>query len=237
MTVASFLTKIGKMQSAGYRLCKIAREARGESTDGLADETHGHINSAGCERMATTVTAAHHSIWGHLHDSMHAAQKPKSKLKFVMLDKGSNMSTLWRREELLRICSQEELAEKAQDIEVTIPVKESQETQYNLDPGSFFVNRFWGRRPEGVAINEALKMVYILEFKRSTDSDEGFLEVKDAEANEQQKTSSVRSKLLLQSGNLIWWVTADRWLRATSTPSSKSLIHKKEKKTSTSLIM
>ena len=75
---ASFLTKIGKIQSAGCRLCKIAREARVESTDGLAAETHGHINSAGCEGMATTVTAAHHSIWRHLYDSMHAAQKPKS---------------------------------------------------------------------------------------------------------------------------------------------------------------
>ena len=57
-STASFLTKISKMQSAGCRLCTIAREARGESTDGLADETHGHINSAGCEGMATTVTAA-----------------------------------------------------------------------------------------------------------------------------------------------------------------------------------
>jgi len=134
-TTASFLTKIGKMQSAGCRLCRIAREARGESTDGLADETHGHINSAGCEGMAMTVTAAHHSIWRHLYDSMHAAQKPKSKLKFVTLVKESNMSTLWRQEEFLRICSKEELAEKAQDIKVTIPVKKSQETRYNLDPG------------------------------------------------------------------------------------------------------
>jgi len=31
-------------------------------------------------------------------------------------------------------------------------------------------------------------MVYILEFKRSTDRDEGFLEVKEAEANEQHKS-------------------------------------------------
>ena len=93
-----------------------------------------------------------------------------------------------RREEFLRICSKEELAEKAQDIEVTIPVKKSQETRYNLDPGSFFVNRFWGRRPDGVAINEALKIVCVLEFKRSTDRDKGFLEVKDAEANEQHKS-------------------------------------------------
>ena len=80
-------------------------------------------DSAGSEGMATTVTAAHHSIWRHLYDSMHPAQKPKSKLKFVTLDTESNMSMLWRREEFLRICSMEELAEKAQDIEVTAPVK------------------------------------------------------------------------------------------------------------------
>ena len=92
---------------------------------------------------------------------MHAAQKPKSKLKFVTLDNESNMSTLWRREEFLRMCSKEDLAEKAQDIEVTIPVKKSQETRYNIDPEAFFVNRLWGRRPDGVAINMALKIVYI----------------------------------------------------------------------------
>jgi len=44
--------------------------------------------------MATTVTAAHHSIWRHLNDFMHAAQKPKSKLNFVTLDKENKMGTL-----------------------------------------------------------------------------------------------------------------------------------------------
>jgi len=91
---ASFLTKIGKLQSAGCRLCRIAREARGENTDGLPAETHGHINSAGCEGMTTTVMATNHSIWRHLYDSIHASQKPKSKLKFVTLDKESNIKTL-----------------------------------------------------------------------------------------------------------------------------------------------
>ena len=98
------------------------------------------------------------------------------------------MSTLWRREEFLRICSKEELAEKAQDIQVTIPVKKSQEARYNLDPESFFVSRFWGRPPDGAAINVALQIVYVLEFKWSTDRDEGFLEVKDTEAHEQRKS-------------------------------------------------
>ena len=35
--------------------CRIVRETRCESTDSLAAETHGHINSAGCEGMATAL--------------------------------------------------------------------------------------------------------------------------------------------------------------------------------------
>jgi len=120
---ASFLTRIGKMQSVGCRPCRIVRAARIESTDGLAVETYGHINSAGCEGMATTVTAAHNSTFRHLYDSMDTAQRPKSKLKFVIIDNENKTSTLWRRQEFLRICSEEDMAEKAQAIEVTKPVK------------------------------------------------------------------------------------------------------------------
>jgi len=69
---ASQLTKIDKMQSAGCQLCRVAQEARGESTEGLAVEhMYSHINSTGCEGMTMTVTAAHHSIWKNLYDSAH----------------------------------------------------------------------------------------------------------------------------------------------------------------------
>jgi len=238
---ASFLTKIGKMQSAGCRLCRIAQEARVESTDSLAAETHGHVNSTGCEGMATTVTAAHHFIWRHLYDSMHAAQKPKSMLKFVTLDKQSNMSTLWRREEFLSICSKEELAEKAQDIEVTIPVKKSQEARYNLNPGSFFKKRFLGRRPDGVAINEDMQMIYILELKWSTDRDEGFLGVKEAEANEQHISiiGALKDAAPKWDFEQIDFVVSDRGSVVESDfyTNLKSLMYKKAKKTSSSPIM
>ena len=33
-----------------------------------------------------------------------------------------------------------------------------------LSPEFFFIHRFWGRRPDGVAIKEALHILYILEF-------------------------------------------------------------------------
>ena len=50
------------------------------------------------------------------------------------------------------------------------------------------MHHFWGRRLNGVAINEALQIGYILEFELSTDKDEGFLKVKEAEAIEQHKS-------------------------------------------------
>jgi len=66
--------------------------------------------------------------------TLHKSQK--CKLKFVMLDKENDKSTLWRREEFLRICSKEKLAGKAHDIEATIPLKKCQEARCNFDLGS-----------------------------------------------------------------------------------------------------
>jgi len=84
----------------------------GASTEKLPEETYGHINSAFCDGMATTVTAAHHFIGSHLDASMQAAQTPASKLRFVTPDKESSMNTLWQEEEFEQICSRESLTEK-----------------------------------------------------------------------------------------------------------------------------
>ena len=90
----------------------------------MLEETYGHINSAFCNGMATTVTAAHHFIWGHLYASMQAAQTPMSKLRFVTPDNESNMSTLCQEEDFKQICSRESLTKKVANIEKTIVVKE-----------------------------------------------------------------------------------------------------------------
>jgi len=74
--VARWLAKIKQRSDVTCRLCKRAREQRGASNDNLPEETYGHINSAFCDAMATTVTAAHHFIWRHLYASMQAAQTP-----------------------------------------------------------------------------------------------------------------------------------------------------------------
>ena len=85
--VAKWLAKSKQRSEVSCRLCKRAREQRGASTENLPEETYGHINSAYCDGMATTVTAAHHFIWRHLYASIQAAQTQTSKLRFVTPDK------------------------------------------------------------------------------------------------------------------------------------------------------
>ena len=48
--------------------------------------------------------------------------------------------------------------------------------RYNLNLESFATDRFYGRQPDGVAINKALQIA-VLECKRSTDGDEDFVEL------------------------------------------------------------
>ena len=107
-------------------------------------------------------------------------KSPKSKPNFVTLDKESFMSTLWRREEFLRICSKEYLAAKAQDV-LLYP-------DFFLYPDFLKKVRIHGTTSiQCLSSHDALQIVYILKFKRSIDRNEGFLEVKEAEANEQHK--------------------------------------------------
>jgi len=158
--VAKWLAKIEQRSDVSCRLCKRARKQHGASTENLPDETYEHINSAFCDRMATTVTAAHHFMWRHLYASMQAAQTPASKFRFVTPDKESSISTLWQEEEFEQICSRESLTEKAADIEKTISVKEHESERYNFDPTMFNENCFWNRRPDGIVINKNHRTLY-----------------------------------------------------------------------------
>jgi len=90
--VAKWFAKIKRGSDVGCRLCTRAREQRSVSTENLPEETYGHINSALCDGMATTVTAGHHFIWRHLHASIQVAQTPTSKLRSVTPDKESSMN-------------------------------------------------------------------------------------------------------------------------------------------------
>ena len=82
---ASRLNKIGKMQSAGCRLCRRAREAQSESTDSLSVETYSPINSAGCEGMARQLRLPNTPSSGTCMTAcmLHKSQKASSSLSHL----------------------------------------------------------------------------------------------------------------------------------------------------------
>jgi len=77
---------------------------------------------------------------------------------------------VWQEEEFEQICSRELLTEKAAEIGKTIAVKERERERYDFDPIMFYENRFWNRKPDGILINKNQRILYILEFKRSSNS-------------------------------------------------------------------
>ena len=77
-------------------------------------------------------------------------------LKFVTLDKESNMSTLWEKEKFLEICSREEVVKKRQEIKEKLPMPKHQQARRSNNSEGLFVDCFWGMRPDGVAIDVKL---------------------------------------------------------------------------------
>ena len=67
-------------------------------------------------------------------------------------------------------------------------MKEHGRERRDFDPTTFYENRFWNRRPDGIVIHKKHRTLYILEFKRSSDRNEDFLRVREDEANEQHKS-------------------------------------------------
>ena len=91
-------------------------------------------------------------------------------------------------EEFEQICSRESLTEKAVEIEKKISVKEHERERHDFDKTTFYGNRFWNRRPDGIVINKNHRTLYILEFEWSSDRSMNLLRVKEDEANEQHKS-------------------------------------------------
>ena len=153
----------------------------------LPEETYGHINTAFCDGMATTATAAHHFIWRHLYASIQAAQTPTSKLGLSHLIKGVVWARSGRKKSLSRL--QQRIADgKGSKHWKNDRCERARKGTLWFRPDMFYENRFWNRRPDGIVINKHHRTLYNLEFKRSSDRNKDFLRVKEGEANEQHRS-------------------------------------------------
>jgi len=83
-------------------------------------------------------------------------------------------------------------------------VEEHERERNDFDPTMFCGKKLWNRRPDGIVINKNYRILYILEFKRSSNRNGNFLGVKQDEANKHTKASPTRSKRLRLNRLILW---------------------------------
>jgi len=92
-------------------------------------------------------------------------RKKRSNLTFLTMESEHTINTLWEQDGCSEICSKEELWEAAKEVEMSIPLGDSDD----VPPEWQYEERFWRRRLDGIALDTVKKRCYLLEFKRTRD--------------------------------------------------------------------
>jgi hypothetical protein len=140
----------------------------------------------GCLGQKEVVTAAHNACIRELLQEVNVHGKADRHMKLLTIETESRLGTLWDQEECNQFCSKEELREAARDEEMKIPWRTSnegppvQEEQYQ--------ERFRRRRLDGIGLDTATKVFLAIEFKRTQDARNNYVESATAVAQEQYKS-------------------------------------------------
>jgi hypothetical protein len=150
---------------------------RGEST---------LLQIAGCLGQKEVVTVAHNACIRELRQEVNVHGKADRHMKLLPIETESRMVTLWDQEEFNQFCSKEELWEAARDEEMKIPWRAANEGP--PVPEEQYQERFWRRRLDGIGLDTATKEFLAIEFKRTQDARNNYVERPTAVAQEQYKS-------------------------------------------------
>ena len=153
---------------------------RGASIDSLPTETVAHIQSAGCNLQKKSVIGAHNRCWKYLIGAISTHGEAKRSLEVLGGDKDRQLHTLWKETKIGEILPWDDIEEEAEKLiasrrEERRASDSNQANQQRDDepvgdekePSEEVI--FGQRRPDSLAIDWTNKMVYVLEFKRTSD--------------------------------------------------------------------
>ena len=150
----------------------------------LPKETIGHIQSAGCLVQKEVVAAAHNACIQELLQEVNVHGKADRHMRLLTIETENRLGTLWDQEECNQFCSKEELWEAARDEEMKISWRAANEGP----PEEQYQERFWRRRLDGIGLDTATKEFLAIEFKRTQDARNKYVERATAVAQEQYKS-------------------------------------------------
>ena len=193
-----WLHMIGARASPGCELCKRERNMDLKTTNVLPTETVAHIQSAGCKAQKKSVIGAHNRCWKYLIGAISTHGEATRDLEFIGGDKDRQLKQLWTETRIGDILPWDEIADEAERLLESdqanrrVPDddhvdKEQEDDQVvDRDETDPYDKIICGqRRPDSIAVNWTCKVLYVLEFKRTSDQRQNYREHGESRARTQ----------------------------------------------------
>jgi len=158
--------------------------------DSLPPETVTHIQSSGCTMQKKSVIGDHNHCWKYLIGAISTHGEANRSLEILGGDKDRQLHTLWKETNIGKILPWDDIEEEAEEL-IAKRREERQASSSGDDepegderePSEEVI--FGQRRPDSLAIDWINKMVYVLEFKRTSDQRRDYREKGEARAKAQ----------------------------------------------------
>jgi hypothetical protein len=169
-----------------------------ETTDVLQTETLAHIQSAGCKAQKKSVIGAHNRCWKYLIGAISTHGEATRDLKFIGGDKNKQLEKLWAETKIGDILPWDEIADEAERLLLSDQAtrrapdddqadkEQADDQEVDRDETDTHVETIFGRRrPDSIAVEWSSKVLYVLEFKRTSDQRRNYRERGEARARAQ----------------------------------------------------
>ena len=141
-----------------------------------------HIQSAGCKAQKNSVIGAHNRCWKYLLGVISKHGEAKRDAEFIGKDKDRQLESMWRETRIGHALPWEDAADEAQrlldihkarqnakreDHEDGEQENDQEADRDETDPYNEVI--FGRRRPDSVVVDWTNKILFVLEFKRTSD--------------------------------------------------------------------
>jgi hypothetical protein len=169
-----------------------------ETTDVLPRETLAHIQSAGCKSQKRSVINAHNRCWKYLKVAISTHGEVTRDLEFIGGDKDKQLEKLWAETKIGDILPWDEIADEAERLlesdqatrrapdDDQADKEQESDQEVDRDETDMHMEIIFGRRrPDSIAVEWSSKVLYVLEFKRTSDQRRNYRERGEARARAQ----------------------------------------------------
>jgi hypothetical protein len=164
----------------------------------LPEEKVAHIRSAGCKLQKKSVIGAHNKCLKYLLGAITKFGKTEREIKFIGDDKDRQLEQMWKDTEIGNVLPWEDIEDEVERLLEMRRASQDVTTKDNdngvqecdreevLDEAESYEEVIFGRRrPDSVVVDWANRVLFVLEFKRTSDQTRDYRERGESRAKAQ----------------------------------------------------